>query len=350
MNNKNVSYIGKSVYIGIDVHKKSYTFSAYCDGIVCKIATTPADPDNFAKSLKKWFSGAKIFSVYEAGFSGFGLHRILETSGITNIVINPASLEVAAKDKVKTDKRDSIKLAKQLFHGNLTGISIPSKKKELCRLITRTREQLVKERSRIGNKIKSRMFYFGYISFEDDRVMSDKLLRFYESMCLPEELKYSLALLIGQWRLLNQQITEIKYRMTEQSFEDSYNEAIYQSVPGVGDVSARTLSNELGDLSKRFSSQKSLYQFIGLTPVEYSSGETQRLGHIDRQGSARIRKILVECAWRAISLDKNLEESFERIAHRRGKKRAIVAIARKLIGRMRACFIDQSEYDLGVVC
>ena len=68
MNNKNVSYIGKSVYIRIDVHKKSYTFSAYCDGIVCKIATTPADPDNFAKSLKKWFSGAKIFSVYEAGF------------------------------------------------------------------------------------------------------------------------------------------------------------------------------------------------------------------------------------------------------------------------------------------
>ena len=91
-----------------------------------------------------------------------------------------------------------------------------------------------------------------------------------------------------------------------------------------------------------------MYQFVGLTPTEYSSGDKQRLGHIDRQGSARIRKILIECAWRAISLDEALEESFDRIAHRRGKKRAIVAMARKLLGRMRACFVNQSEYELGV--
>ena len=132
--------------------------------------------------------------------------------------------------------------------------------------------------------------------------------------------------------------------MLEQSFEDSYNEAIYQSIPE--NVSARTLSNELGDLSKRFKSQKSLYQFVGLTPTEYSSSDKQRLGHIDRQGSARIRKILIECAWRAISLDKALEESFDRIAHRRGEKRAIVAMARKLLGWMRACFVNQSEYGV----
>ena len=158
-----------------------------------------------------------------------------------------------------------------------------------------------------------------------------------------------MGLLIENWRLLDKQIKAIRYRMLEQSFDDSYNEAVYQSVPGVGDVSARMLSNELGDLSKRFRNQKALFQFVGLTPTEYSSGESQRLGHIDRQGSARIRKTLVECAWRAILLDDVLKESFNCIAHRRGKKRAIVAIARKLLGRMRACFVNQSEYELGVV-
>ena len=349
MNTRKLTYTGKSVYIGIDVHKKSYTFSAYCDGIICKTATVPANPESFAQNLKKWFPGGRLFSVYEAGFSGFSLHRTLESFVISNIVINPASLEVAAKDKVKTDKKDSKKMSKQLADGNLNGIYIPSKEEELNRLLTRTRDQLVKERSRVGIKIKSRMFYFGYIGPDDDRVMSDKLLKEYETQSLPEELKYSLGLLIENWRLLDKQIKAIRYRMLEQSFDDSYNEAVYQSVPGVGDVSARMLSNELGDLSKRFRNQKALFQFVGLTPTEYSSGESQRLGHIDRQGSARIRKTLVECAWRAILLDDVLKESFNCIAHRRGKKRAIVAIARKLLGRMRACFVNQSEYELGVV-
>ena len=332
MNRKKVTYREKKVYIGIDVHKKTYTFSAYCDGLICKTATVPADPQQFASSLKKWFSGAIIYSVYEAGFSGFELHRVLESRGINNIVINPASLEIAPKDKVKTDKRDSKKLAEQLAAGRLDGIYIPSKEVELRRLLTRTREQVMKERTRVGNRIKSRLFYFGLISFSESTVMSEKLLKQYESWDLPEELRYCVGLLITQWRFLNDQLKEMKIEMKAQSFEDSYCEAVYQSVPGIGDTSARLLSNELGDLSKRFNCQKSLFQFVGFTPSEYSTGENQRLGHIDRQGSARVRKTLVECSWRAIRIDKALNDSFNRIAHRRGKKRAIVAIARKLIG------------------
>ncbi len=75
MNTKKLTDTGKFVCIGIDVHKKSYTFSAYCDGFICKTATTPADPESFSRSLKQWFPGGKLLSVYEAGFSGFGLHR-----------------------------------------------------------------------------------------------------------------------------------------------------------------------------------------------------------------------------------------------------------------------------------
>ena len=101
MNKKIVTYRGEKIYIGIDVHKKTYTFSAYCQGLVCKTATTPADPKQFTRDIRKWFYGAQIISVYEAGFSGFNLHRELKSAGISNIVINPASLEIASKDKVK---------------------------------------------------------------------------------------------------------------------------------------------------------------------------------------------------------------------------------------------------------
>jgi len=344
-----MNYIGEKVYIGIDVHKKTYTFTAICRGVIAKSATVPANPEQFIEGIKKWFGGAELHSIYEAGFSGFKLHRILVSAGIKNIVINPASLEIAAKDKVKTDRRDSKKLSEQLSFGRLKGINIPTEQEELSRLITRTREQILKEKNRTGNRIKSRLHFFGLINANDEREISEKFLSEVEVQELPMELKYSLNILISQWRFLTKQLDDIKIEMKAQSFEDSYNEGIYQSVPGIGDVSARVLSNELGDLSKRFSNQNSLFHFVGLTPSQYSSGESQRMGNIDRQGSARVRKILVECAWRAIDLDGVLRACFNRIASTRGKKRAIVAIARKLIGRIRACFVQRCEYAVGLV-
>ena len=137
--------------------------------------------------------------------------------------------------------------------------------------------------------------------------------------------------------------------MQIQSFEDPETEEIYRSVPGVGWLGARILANELGDLSKRFKNQKSLYQFTGLTPSEHSSGEHVHKGHIDRQGPPRIRHILNQISWKAIERDPALKECFERIAARRGKKIAIVAISRKLIGRMRACFKNKQIYEIAIV-
>ena len=80
---------------------------------------------------------------------------------------------------------------------------------------------------------------------------------------------------------------------------------------------------------------------------EYSSGENIRKGHITRQGNSRVRAILIEVAWRAIKKDKVLAAFFDRLYPRTGKKRAIVAVARKLIGRIRAAFEHGETYCLG---
>ena len=329
----------------MDVHKKSYALSAYCQGQIVKTARTPADPKTVTQSLKRWFPSAHLYSVYEAGFSGYSLHRTLCHEGIKNIVVNPASLEIAVKDRVKTDRLDSRKLGEQLSMGRLKGIYIPEEKEELRRQITRTRRQVVIQIQRVSNQIKGKLFYFGVISGEDDRKVSERYIKELEGKKFPEELKFSLGVLIKQWRMLREQLKEIETEMMAQSFEDGEVEEIYRSVPGVGAVVARVLSNELGDLSKRFSNNKSLYKYMGLTPGEYSSGEKSRRGSIDRQGSGYIRSLLVQAAWRVIEEDKALRDSFERIAQTRGKKRAIVAIARKLIGRIRACFCKKMLYQ-----
>ena len=131
---------------------------------------------------------------------------------------------------------------------------------------------------------------------------------------------------------------------TLNSFTDDY-----LSVPGIGTLGARILSNELGDLAKRFANQKSLYQFVGLTPSEFSSGEKIRREGISRQGSSRIRKILIEASWIAIRKDKALRALFRRIGHGRGSQRAIVAVARNLIDRIHSCFKQNILYQTGYI-
>jgi transposase len=147
------------------------------------------------------------------------------------------------------------------------------------------------------------------------------------------------------WKKLDEEIHKIAEALKHQAKDDP-NEKTYRSAPGVGPLLARILSNELGDMSQ-FHNERQLFSFTGLTPSEHSSGETIRRGHISRQGNSRVRGILIEIAWRAIDKDQALAEFFNRLFPRTGKTKAIVAVARKLIGRIRAAFQKAEDYQLG---
>ncbi|MEO0802774.1 MAG: transposase, partial [Cyanobacteria bacterium J06642_2] len=125
------------------------------------------------------------------------------------------------------------------------------------------------------------------------------------------------------------------------------NESTYRSAPGIRRISARVLFNELGDMSQ-FKNEPQLFSFTGLTPSEYSTGNNVRRGHITRQGNTRVRAILVEAAWRAIGKDESLARFFEKLYHHTGKKKAIVAVGRKLIGRIQAAFQHGEKYRIGI--
>jgi len=342
-----ISYRGKKVYIGIDVHKETYAVTCICDQIIVKKATLPAEPAKLSQSFLNWFKGATIYTAYEAGFSGFGLHRELDRQeGIKSIVVNAASIAVAANDKVKTDLRDSKKIAEQLSVNQLRGIYVPTEKEESRRTLTRTREQVVEARATVSRQIKSKLHYFGLMELGDSRQITNRYLKEIEARKLSVEIAFSFKVLIDQWRFLTRQIHELRSALQKQAEKDNKLEKVYQSVPGIGLITSRTLANELGDLS-RFDNERALFSYTGLTPSERSSGESVRRGHISKQGSARIRWLLVEAAWRALSKDEALKEAFDRIAKTRGKKRAIIAIARKLIGRIRACFRTKTVYAVG---
>ena len=97
---------------------------------------------------------------------------------------------------------------------------------------------------------------------------------------------------------------------------------------------------------KQFRSEKKLFSYLGLTPSEHSSGEHTRQGHITRQGKSSLRKIFTEAAWIAIYQGHDLWKIFQRLSKSRGKKRAIVGIARRLAGRIRSCILTGALYQI----
>jgi len=331
------NYIAKTIYLGMDVHKKTYAVTAICDGQVVKKDTLRADPSVLISYCKKYFPGSNIYSAYEAGFCGFHLHRCLKSEGINNIVVDAAGIEVASSDRVKTDKRDSLKIATHLSLGKLKGIFIPSIEQEDRRAVTRIRDTFVRERSRLACQLKALMFQYGLIEDEDERMVSPKWIKSLEALKILPGLKFALSHYCNLWLHVNIKIKEIDKEIAAQANIDKTTEMMYRSVPGIGPTSARVLSNELGDMSQ-FNNERRLFSYIGLTPSEHSSGEHVRQGHITRQGKPILRKILVQIAWKAIKLDNSLKRCYEQLSKRVGARKAIVGISRKIIGRIRACF------------
>lgn len=340
---KSISYEGQNVSAGIDVHVSTYHVTCVMAGVVVKRSSMRAEPEVALSFLVNHFPGARIQAVYEAGFSGFELQRHLAAGGVKCGVVNASSIEVASKDRVKTDKIDSRKLAEQLDRGQLKFIRVPSREEEAMRVLHRTRQQLVKKRSAIMAQIRMRFYQFGIrVTKANEQLTFKKVEESLDLENLRSEVKLSIRTLVSIWKSLNAEIRLLESEQKKQADED-IRTAVYLSVPGYGFQTTRILSTELGDMSQ-FNNERALFCFTGLTPSEWSTGENIRKGHISRQGSARLRHVLIEAAWNAVRYNAEVKRNFEKLANRIGKKRAIVAIARKLLGRARALFRKGEQY------
>jgi len=340
-------YTDKKIYLGIDVHKKTYAVTAICEGQMAKKDTLPAEPSRLINYCKKYFPGAEIESAYETGFCGFFLHRRLEEVGIKNKIVHAAGIEIAVGDKVKTDKKDSLKLATHLSLGRLKGIHVPSKEKEDRRALTRVRETFVGHRRRFACQLKALLYTQGLIPYDHEKVVSEKWINSLATLSMSDEIRYVVDQYAAMWLQLTTKIKAIEQQMATQAKNDGSLEIVYRSVPGIGATSARVLANELSD-TMQFDNERQLFSYVGLTPSEHSSGEHVRQGHITKQGKAVVRKILVQAAWKAITKDPALQAVYDRISQRAGGKRAIVAVARRMIGRIRSCFRTGTLYAIGV--
>jgi transposase len=167
---------------------------------------------------------------------------------------------------------------------------------------------------------------------------------------LSKALKFSLNVHLKEIEHLRALKKAVLVELRELSKQANYKSTVdvLKSAPGVGPLTAIRLALEWGNI-KRFNRKEDFASFLGLIPGEYSTGETERKGHITKQGNRSVRKWLIEAAWRSLRLDPVLLDKFQRVWHNTGsKKKAIVAVARKLAMRLRALVIGQQNYLIGV--
>lgn len=346
-----LDFTGQSIYVGMDVHKKSWSVSIYTEHFEHKTFTQPPEVEKLTKYLHRTFPGATYYTVYEAGFSGFWIHEKLTAKGIHCMVVNPADVPTMHKEKAgKSDKVDCRKLARTLRSGDIRGIYVPTKEQMEDRQLLRTRQSMVRKQTRCKNQIKSILFFYG-IPIPEESHWSRNFINRIEAVRMERASgDRALKAHLEELMHLRQIIADLNRAILALSKTDAYRDMVLllKSVPGISTLTAMTLLTEVCDIS-RFSSLDKLASYAGLIPDVQSSGEHEHVEGITRRRNPALRTILIEASWVAVRKDPALMMAFNTYALRMKKTAAIVHVARKLLNRVRFVLVNRKRYVPAVV-
>lgn len=350
LQDKKVLVRGKEVFVGVDVHKESWHVTARTEGEEVFHAGIPSQYPAFRKLLDH-FKNCRIKVAYEAGPCGFWLYDRLTEDGIETIVVPPSLIPIESGNKVKTDKRDSRKLARLLENNMLKRVYVLNEEDRVDRELLRTRRQMVEHRNDVARQIKSKLLFYGIRSpFAPRYGWGQHYLEWLKGIEHPREsLKVCFESLIELYEYLTDQLTKMNQRVKELSQSLKYRQRLKLlcSVPGIGTLIGMEILVELPEM-ERFKSGDELASYIGLTPSEYSTGQYVRQGRITRCGNKRVRTCAVEGSWILITKDPLMRLRYNKLKAIKGAKRAIIAIARKLIIRIRSILLNKEPYIVGV--
>ncbi len=340
----------ETVFIGIDLHKRTWHVTIRTFDIELFSGGIEGSWNNLETLLKR-YSGHELIAVYEAGYFGFWLHDKLVDYGVDCNVTPPSLIPIEYGNKVKTDRRDSRKLAHFLAKGLLKNIYIPTLQERYHRQVIRRRCQLINDRVRVQNRIKAELQLNGITLPEPTGKWTKG---YYTNLCkikFPDRwMQESFKCSLEQYAFLCDQVTSQTQLLKELSEKRLYKKRvkILRSIPGVGLIAAMEILLELQNI-KRFRRADQLAAYVGLTPSQYSSADKIRMGRRTCIGKNSVRAALVQAAWCLIRKDGVMRERYEKIKARAGGKRAIVAIARQLLIRMRRILLDGTQYVPGVI-
>jgi len=351
---KELDFSNQEFYLGLDVHKRSWTVTIRSNNMALKTFNMNPSALELAQFMKKRYPLGKYYSVYEAGFSGYGVHRELESYGFKNIIVSASSIPTTAKEKItKTDAVDSRKLARELSNGTIHGIYIPSLLEQEIRSLSRLRYRQVKKRARIKNQIKSYLNFYGH-QLPKNSEMQHWSRRFIEYL---RSLEFNYDIGKEQMDIYIEELLEIREKILQilrslkkylQQYDKYYIIKLLETVPGVGFIIATTFYSEIMDI-KRFSNNEKFASYIGIVPATSSSGEKESVLGLTFQFNRYLRSLLIEASWVAIRKDPALTLAYNKYLTKLSSQKAIVRIAKKLLNRIYYVLKNEKEYVCSVI-
>jgi transposase len=288
------------LFVGLDVHKDSI-FVAYAsdDGaepiFLGQFGTRHCDIDKLVRNLRS--KSKDLAFVYEAGPCGYWLYRHLTKKGLVCWVVSPTMIPRRPGDRVKTDRRDAVQLARLMRFGDLTPVYVPEPGDEAIRDLSRAREAARDDLCAARFRLKAFLLRHD-IRYEGSANWGPAHLRWIARLVMPTPAgQFAFQEYVNTITERTDRLRRIETELLEQAKAWRLYPVVeaYQAMRGVQFTVAVTTVAELGDIS-RFDNPRQLMSYLGLTPSEDSSAERRRLGSITKAGNGHARRALIEAA------------------------------------------------------
>lgn len=287
-------------FVGLDVHKESIAIAVAeaCRDAPRFVGTVGGRTAELLKALKKLGLPEAMLLVYEAGPCGYALARELHSRGYRCEVVAAGKIAPRPNERIKTDRRDALSLARLSRSGDLVQVAVPDERDEAIRDLSRAREDAVAARLKARQQLKALLLRHGhrYTGKSSWTLAHERYLATVSFTHPAQDIAYAeyrQAVKDADERV--QRLVQALRTQTEQWRMKPVVQAL-MSLRGLDFVAAVTIVAEIGDFA-RFAHPRELMGFLGLVPSEYSTGQTRRQGSITKTGNGHARRVLVEAAW-----------------------------------------------------
>jgi transposase len=345
-----------TAFIGLDVHKETIAVAVALPGrdepqYRGEIAHEPKEIQKWLNRLSVEFDGALLLFCYEAGPCGYGLYRQISEAGHACQVVAPSLIPKKPGERIKTDRRDALKLARLLRAGDLTAVWVPDVEQEAMRDLTRARDDMKGQERKARQQLNAFVLRHGHHWPRGKTRWTAAYFNWLESIRFEQPwLQIVLQEYIDAVKAATQRVTDLTDELLRALPRWSLAPVVDALVAmrGIDKLAATVLLAELGDIS-RFDSPKQLMAYLGLVPSEHSSGGRRRQGAITLTGNSHARRMLVESAWSYRFPARQTMHLKRKAQHASAQAKAIAWRAQKrLCGRYRQ--LSQAGKNIKLVC
>lgn len=289
------------IFVGLDAHAKTLCIAlAEARGEARRYGTIPntlGDLDRALQRIRQTHEEAELRICYEAGPTGFVIARHLAKQGVACVVVAPSLIPTQAGNRVKTDSRDALKLARLHRAGELTAVRVPDASDEAMRDVCRARTDAVQDLRRGRAQLKAFLLRHGH-RYPGKSAWTEAHRRYLRSLSLPHAAQRAvLEESLQAIRVAEERVRRLEEQM-EALLEEWEMKPVVKALMGLRGfrlVGAMVIVSELGN-AWRFAHPRQLMAFLGLVPTEHSSGERRRQGAISKTGNSHARWLLIEAA------------------------------------------------------